>query len=133
MSGATKPPIRPYAEAAIAAEMRKDLIETIAIVLVVIWGRVFEVIDEETLSGLKTPSYTLSPSGGAVLSSRNVMITTSAFRLMSSCFVSLGCNRGLHTSAEGAFRYHRAPCCVVHADKIMFNVKKQTSPPVYRS
>jgi hypothetical protein len=49
--------------------MRRDLIETIAIVLLVVWGRVLEVLDEETLSGLRTPSYTLSPSGGAVWAS----------------------------------------------------------------
>jgi len=81
------------------------------------------MLDEEILSGSSTPSYTLAPSGGAVLSSRNVIITVSAFHQVSSCLAYLGCKRGLHTWAEGAFRYHRAPCCVVHADKIMFNVK----------
>ena len=98
--------MRPYAEAAIAAEMRSDLIETMVVVVAMGCYWVFEVFDGETLSRLRTPSYTLSPTDGAVLPSRNVIITISAFHQMSSCFVSLGCNRGLNTSAEGAFRYH---------------------------
>jgi hypothetical protein len=82
------------------------LIETIAIVLLVSWGRVLEVLDEETMSGLRTPSYTLPPSGGAVWASRNVIITISAVRQMSSCHAFFRCKRGGTRSSEEAFRYH---------------------------
>jgi hypothetical protein len=84
------------------------LIDTIAVILVVGCGCgcLLEVLDEETLSEVWTPSYTFPASGGAVLSSLNVIITVSALRQMSSCHALLGCKRGDLKSAEGAFRYH---------------------------